>query len=295
MENDLKSAIMLDVRERVMFPPESIKEQWKTEYDKRHDIYLNFKAVTDPDAERWPDAIDSYKKYECFSNEHYSFNEEPILCFHKNGETVRIPADILTNVDTVHNMMEKHYPLKEEDEKVLQAFYRVSYTIGAFCPIWHNPSPGSGAYNDIVWNKLGLSGVFDEHGLVKKDFVTIDERDNVLNLRKRTNIDLFMILPREGNRSACDVMKKLYFSDHFDKDWNLICDVRTIRDKSLNDKNIAIEFVKTVTKLIIQRSYRIIKNCQEDEFSKDESTFLEEIFNEIGIGGECICCKKQLY
>lgn len=131
---DIKEKVLRDLRENVLFNILKDKKTWDKNLEKRREIYINHKKIMKHDAERWPDAIESYKKYKCFNSINYEFKEDEGLIYYKVDENnkIKITADILTNVGAIEKMVFRvigpltFEDLTDEDYKILQAFYRVS-------------------------------------------------------------------------------------------------------------------------------------------------------------------------
>lgn len=159
--------------------------------------------------------------------------------------------------------------LSTDEQKIINAFLKVSYTIGNFCPIWKNGGSGGRGKkksrgNDNIWYKL------DKGGFEKK--IGIESREDPYNnLQKRKVEDLFQILPSDRE----EVLKELFFIDYYE-------------DESLRwkkgyfipqmDKETFVEFVKLTTELIVYRGYRIVNKAKEEELDYDDlNTLLQEI------------------
>lgn len=235
------------------------------------------------DAERWSDAIESYKKYKCFNSVNYEFKEDEGLIYYKVDENnkIKITADILTNVGAIEkivNMIKGH--LTDEDYKILQAFYRVSYTIGNCCPVWKNPSSGREEFNDTIWYKLNKYIVEKR----KQKSNPIKLRDRIKNkdfnkIRERYSEEIFSIF--NSDISWEELISNLYLQDYFNYDWNLL-DEKFIFVKNIEEKDF-LEFVKIITVLIVQRSYRIITGYKGNLLRKQDKEIIEDILNTIGL------------
>ena len=300
---DIEEKVLRDLRENVLFNILKNKKTWDKNLEKRREIYINHKKIMKHDAERWPDAIESYKKYKCFNSINYEFKEDEGLIYYKVDENnkIKITADILTNVGAIEKMVFRvigsltFEDLTDEDYKILQAFYRVSYTIGNCCPVWKNPS--NGIDKDIVWNKLSLSGLYDENEKIREKYNGIDERDFTNNLNERANKDFFIIFPKKDLKPISNIVTKLYFQDYFNYDWQLISPVRNIifkKGEYLSYRKNVFDFIKITTVLIVQRSYRIITDYKGNILRKQDKEIMEDILNTIGLENtKCIYSKKK--
>lgn len=296
---DIKEKVLGDLRENVLFNIQKDKKTWDNNFEKRREIHINHKKIMDHDAERWPDAIETYKKYKCFNSVNYEFKEDEGLIYYKvdKNNKIKITADILTNVRAIEKMAFRFKGhLTYEEYKILQAFYRVSYTMGAFCPVWKNPS--NGIDKDIVWHKLSLSGLYDENEKIRDKYNGIDERDFTNNLNKRANKDFFIIFPKKDLKPISNIVTKLYFQDYFNYDWQLISPVRNIIFKKgdyLSYRKNVFDFIKITTVLIVQRSYRIITDYKGNILRKQDKKIMEDILNTIGLENtKCIYSKKKM-
>lgn len=216
--------MLKDVRVNEIFEFLTMEEMvaWEKAPEVRRSLYMCKKKKMKRDAERWPSAIDSYKRYGCFSfatertPRKYFVDENFYVCYCKeNGETVRLQADLLTNAGMIEEAISK-YELTFEDEKTVNAFYRVAYTIGNFSLIWKNPGGNNGV--DTCWDKLEHSGMY-KYGKLQKQPMGLEKRKNNDNFRVRKKEDLFMILPL--NENPREVIQKLYFQDYYDYYWKL--------------------------------------------------------------------------
>ena len=278
--------VLADVRECELNDLMTEEEQKKWNIlSCRQKIYENHKRELKRDAERWSKAMDSYKKYSCIDFEKlYYISEDNNICFRKNeNEMVRLQADLLTNVDMLCKVNEDE--LIEEEKKIVDCFLKVGYTIGNFCPVWKNPGGYRAA--DTIWNKLFFTGEYEEFKLKDSVITGLRERiDTEFNQRKKEN--MLMILPEE--RNAREVMWKLYFIDFFDKKWNLL---RKPENVYKYDKKEWLEYIEEITKLIIQRGYRIITDNKEDVLEGKDARNIEEIFTKVGITNKQIICSKK--
>lgn len=260
------------------------KEGWD-DYSKRYKRYNHFKIKSKKtDAERWKLAMESYKRYPCFSEDKgFTFEEYIIYNSSIDGEKqkIEIAADLLTNIGAIQEAVEK-VELSEDEKKIVNAFYRVSGTMGNFCPVWYNPGPGRGGIGaDNCWRKLDRGGINQPdkcQGLPERYIPEIEQ-----NHLRRHMENMFMILPKNNNGKwdPKEVMQELYFQDFFDVDWKLI------RDSSVNisklDKEELIKFIKEITVLIVQRSYRICTEYKEDVFEEEDKKIIKKIIKKIGL------------
>lgn len=295
-EKEIVREILHDVRENVLFNTnEASWKIWKNDSQSRMNEYHKYQAIFKSDAERWPDTLNSYKKYECFST--YELSDDNYLIYNKNNKEIRIPADVLNNVDTIINLANQYEEWTSEETNVINAFCLVSYTIGAFCPIWHNPSPGRCAYTDIVWAKLLKSGLYDEYCNIKRDYVGIENRENSKTVRGRKDIDLFMILPSQKGIQPVNIISKLYFQDYFNFKWKPICQIITTKFEKgdyLSERENVFDFIQQITILTVQRSYRIITNYQGNVLREKDKQIIHEALKSIGLDAvECIYSKKK--
>ena len=223
--------IIKDVREDENWLCIPDKNKWKDYPGSRADVYdkeaSNRLKSKNIDAERWPLAMLSYKNYTCFAfsednvvikgKYYYSATDYYIHYVKRNDENIKIQADILTNYETIYKLIDKFPPDTNEEKNIVDAFFRIAYTIGAFCPIWKNPG-GRGAWKDTVWDKLLNSGLVDSEGKISKSCLGLEDRDNKkINNRRKEN--LFLIIPE--NRNPKEVVSSLYFQDYFSSKWEL--------------------------------------------------------------------------
>ena len=59
------------------------------------------------------------------------------------------------------------------------------------------------------------------------------------------------------------------------------------------DKKEWLEYIEEITKLIIQRGYRIITDNKEDVLEGKDARNIEEIFTKVGITNKQIICSKK--
>lgn len=282
------SEMLKDVRESVLFNNnEETLKKWEDAPCSRMNEYLKYKIIFSSDAERWPDAISSYKKYGCFSfskddtpeeGKYYFCQKDRFIHYVKNdkSEEVIILADILTSVESI-DILKEHYKV---DDNVLNAFYKVSYTIGAFCPVWKNPAAGvrkglgnwytGNSGRDCVWIKL-------KTGLRDCEMKGLKERENS-NPRKRREEDLFSVFPDNANKS--DIINRLYFQDYFNNEKELLCDINNIYDVEKDGLN---DFITDLIVLIVKRSYRIITKYQENDLLPCGEEIISEALKKIGL------------
>ena len=170
----------------------------------------------------------------------------------------------------------------------MNAFNRIAYTIGAFCPIWKNPG-GRGAVKDTVWDKLLNSGLVDSEGKINKECIGLEDRKNE-KINNRHKEKLFLIIPE--NKVPQSVISGLFFQDYFSYDWELITKVGNINE--LNCREAVYGYIKIIIVLIVQRSYRIISNYQGNVLREDDKKIIKEALNIIGLDAvECIYSKKK--
>ena len=255
-----------------------------SDYNKRYGIYQNFKkneGKSSPDADHWKRALDSYMSYPCFSgNQNYYWNKDSII-YDDGQHYVKISADILTNPGSVLDWIDLNNGLLNTDEQnIINAFLKVSYTIGNFCPIWKNGGSGGRGKkrsrgNDNIWYKL------DKGGFEKK--IGIESREDPYNnLNRRKVEDLFQILPSDKE----DVIKELFFIDYYENEslrWNKGFFIPQM------DKETFVEFVQLTTELIVYRGYRIVNKIKEEELKFDD---LNNLLQEIGLE-EPVITKKR--
>lgn len=286
-EQQIISEMLKDVRESVLFNNnEEILKKWKAAPCSRMNEYLKYKMIFSSDAERWPDAIGSYKKYGCLSfseddtpeeGKYYFYQKDRFIHYVKNDKSeVIIPADILTSVESI-DILKKHYGYC--NNTLLNAFYKVSYTIGAFCPVWKNPAAGvrKGPNNwytgnsgrDCVWIKLKK--------LSDSKMCGLEKRENECNLQKRGEENLFSIFPEDNYKS--DIIKKLYFLDYFNNGKLLrnIDSIYGVKKEELDD------FIKELIVLIVKRSYRIITKYQENDLRPCDEKIISKALEDIGL------------
>lgn len=295
--------ILRDVREEEKWLQITDMTEWKNNPSSRASVYNN-REKKSIDAERWSLAISSYKKYGCFvfleddadtkgietqGKFYYSTKDCYIHYVNEDGEDIRIPADLLTNYGTIHELIDKYNPETDEEKKLVKAFDRVAYTIGAFCPIWKNPG-GYKAWNDTVWDKLLNSGLVDSEGKVIGSCICLEERDNEDDIRRRRKENLFLIIPKNTNPQS--VVASLYFQDYFSSKWELKCKIGNINE--LRNRDEVYNYIKDIIVLIVQRSYRIITNYQGNILRKNDKDIIKEALNSIGMNNvECIYSKKR--
>ena len=296
--------ILRDVREDEKWLKIQDKNEWDTNPSSRAGVYdkvaNNRLHDSKIDAERWPLAISSYKNYSCFrrfseddvvTREKYYFSTTDYYMHYvkKNGENIRIQADLLTNYGTIHKLIDC-FPTQTDDEKnIVHAFDRIAYTIGAFCPIWKNPG-GRGAVKDTVWDKLLHSGLVDSEGRIKKECIALEDRENGDNLNKRNKENLFLI--SSDNKDPQSVIDSLYFQDYFSCKWELIYKFGSIRE--LRNKDEAYRYIKDIIVLIVQRSYRIITNNPKHNLQEGDQNIIKNVLSSIGLNDvECICSEKK--
>lgn len=261
------------------------RESWENNPKSRCEVYWNRKNYTKIHAERWPLAISAYKKYGCFD---FSENECPgkfyfdandnaqIKYVKKDGTDVVVAADILTEVEAIMVLEDKFKnKFGDDDEIILKAFYRVSYTIGNFCMIWKNPS-GNPKGIDHVWRKL-KKGLLNDKDELNEPGTNLEKR---IVLNSRTEDDLFAIF--NESKSAKEIIDMLYFQDYFDDEWNIKTNYYNLI-KEIEDKEQFINVVKELTILIIQRGYRIVKNYHDNVFGKEQEQELNGLFEEVGL------------
>ena len=290
--------ILKDVRKDKLFSPLTSEEKakWESNPEVRSNLYLREKAIMSIDVERWPLAIESYKKYGCFSfvkdptPGKYFVNDDLFVCYCKgNEDIVRLQADVLTNDSTIKKVIEKH-ELSYDEDNLVKTFYKVAYTIGNFSLIWKNIG-GRGAVMDTCWNKLENSGIYNENGELQELQDGLEERKNIDNFMLRTKENLFMILPEKQDPK--EVIKKLYFQDYFDIDnnWNLRWPNERV---DTLEKEVLLKFIKKLIILIVQRSYRIICNCTDYWLTTKDQSNIKAVLCEIGlVGVNCICSQKM--
>ena len=294
--------ILKDVREDENWLRITNRSEWEKNPGSRASVYdkeaCNRLIHKNIDAERWPLAITSYKKYPCFlfseddvatnGKYFYSTKDYYIHYIKKNGENVKIQADILTNYGTIHKLIDRFQPDTDEENRLVNAFNRIAYTIGAFCPIWKNPG-GRGAVKDTVWDKLLNSGLVDSEGIINKECIGLEDRKNE-EINNRHKEKLFLIIPE--NKVPQSVISGLFFQDYFSYDWELITKVGNINE--LNCREAVYDYIKIIVVLIVQRSYRIISNYQGNVLREDDKKIIKEALNIIGLDAvECIYSKKK--
>ena len=208
---------------------------------------------------------------------YYFYQKDRFIHYVKNDKSeVIIPADILTSVESI-DILKKHYSYC--NNTLLNAFYKVSYTIGAFCPVWKNPAAGvrKGPNNwytgnsgrDCVWIKLKK--------LSDSKMCGLEKRENECNLQKRGEENLFSIFPEDNYKS--DIIKKLYFLDYFNNGELLrnIDSIYGVKKEELDD------FIKELIVLIVKRSYRIITKYQENDLRPCDEKIISKALEDIGL------------
>lgn len=294
--------MLKDVREDEQWLQIKDKVKWENMPGSRADVYakdagnrLNNKNI---DAERWSRAISSYKKYSCFAfsdddvavegKYYYNTKDFYIHYVKRDGKEIKIQADILTNYGTIHKLFDKFRASTDEEKKLMIAFDRIAYTIGAFCPIWKNPG-GRGAVNDTVWDKLLNSGLVDDEGKIIKSCNDLENRDSE-DIRNRHKEKLFLIIPEK--RIPHDVVIGLYFQDYFSYKWELLTKIGNINE--LNSKEEVYSYIKDIIVLIVQRSYRIISNYRGNVLREQDKKIIQNALDSIGLNDvECIYSKKR--
>lgn len=297
---DIKE-IIKDVREDIIFAsltPEAI-DKWKKSPKERHDLYKREKDSS-IDAERYPSTIESYKNYGCFlfmeeekatSGKYFVGKDHYVYYCKEDGDkekAVKLSADLLTNEEQIKEAVRKYKDeLSDKDEKVLEAFYRVAYTIGNFCLTWMNPGGARGS--DICWRKLANNDEFAKKKLEKGESLKIDERENIEStLNERKFEGLFMILPLENSK---EVIKRLYFQDFYDYNWKLRCSTQNVNN--IEEKEELMKFIKELTILIVQRSYRIIYHRTGNRLTTQDQTNIKAVLKEVGLDDvKCIYSPK---
>ena len=290
MHNDFSDTVLKDLREgekNYCIELERIKG-WKNP-NERLKIYCANKRK---DADHYFEAVlQTYENYPVFKGKLSASPGEIIYKVEGNG--IRLTGDLLTNVAAVDDWVEKHqnYLKNEENRKVLNAFYKVSYTKGNFSPIWKNPTFGRG--NDNVWYKLSTIDIDQkekwEEISKRLDTTKENESPEEFNLSCRKSEGLFMIL-QESNPT--EVIKKLFFMDYFDYNWKLRWKKETYVP-GLNEEDFA-EYLRVTTVLLIQRSYRIDTCYKGTLFGDKQKKELRFILEQLGLGeSELIYSKKR--
>lgn len=301
-KRDIKEKMLKDVREDEIFEYLTLKEKdgWENNPEERLDLYLREKKRMGRDAERWPKTLDSYQEYQCFSfaekptpgkyfvvDKYDKYDKSYVRYCKDSGAEVKLSADLLTNEGQIREAVKKAVckdkdGLFEKNVKVLEAFYRVAYTIGNFCLTWKNPGGPKGS--DICWRKLAQNDEFAKKKLEEGKSLNINEREDIAsNLSKRKFEDLFMILPLENPR---EVIKQLYLQDYYNDEWELRWSTQNVND--LKPEKL-LEFIKDITILIVQRSYRIICNCTDKKLTEEDQSYIKVVLKEIGLSEfDCI-------
>ena len=286
--------ILKDVREKEIFKFLTSEEKvvWRKDPEVRRSLYMREKKKMNRDAERWSLAIDSYKRYSCFSfadvcaPKKYFVKDSYVWYCKENGDKVRLQADLLTNAGMIEEAVSKYeFELSSEDKKTVNAFCKVAYTIGNFSLIWKNPGGNNGV--DTCWDKLEHSGMY-KYGKLQKHPKGLEKRKNNHQFNLRHKEDLFMILPL--NENPREVIKKLYFQDFYDYNWKLRWTNQNV--KKLKKESL-LSFIKEITILIVQRSYRIIYNCTDNRLTRKDQSNIKAVLSEIGLNeAECIYSQK---
>lgn len=272
-DNNIKEKILRDVRETDSKYSKKIKfEEGWNDLEKRHSIYANKKFK--PDAERWEDAITSYKCYPVFeccitSRDASGF---PVLAYElENNEQIFLPADLLTNPTPI---IEKYHKVFE-DNKLLNAFLRVSFTAGNFSPVWYNLGNGQGNGNDTIWHKL------NRYILQVDNFVGVQEQDknkhkNLPN--RKSNCQIFDVL-LDSTKDKDKIIEALLFQDFFNDKKDLLQST-TIPDA----REQLAKYIYTTTYCIISRGYRIYaKENPVEQLTDEDIKNIDELCMNIGL------------
>jgi len=128
-----------------------------------------------------------------------------------------------------------------------------------------------------------------KYGELQKQPKGLEKRENNNNLNGRKKEDMFMILPL--NENPREVIQKLYFQDYYDYYWKLRWTNQNVKKL---EKEPLLSFIKEITILIVQRSYRIIYNCTGNRLTQEAQSNIKAVLSEIGLNGaECIYSQKM--
>ena len=236
--------------------------------------------ATDPDAERWEIAFDSYlNNYRFLGDKNgYKKDSDNYLWYYKK---TKITADVLTGPKDFIRIAEKLIngqkaakEKKEELKSSLEMFCSVAYTVGNCCPVMKNPN----ADGDFCWSKL--ASFLNPAKLDKLDGLLVAEWEN--DIRKRNATNMFAVFP--DNLSEREIIDKLMLTDYFDKNYNLI-KKPTLKECEKMEADDLITLLKDVTKLIIKRGIRIYyrNRIGKERFETYAKALIEERKKELGI------------
>lgn len=263
----LKEFVFRDIRSSVAFRIELEKPEnaeGNNNPIKMIGTYQSWKKKNKqiPDAERWSYALDSYERYECFSDRNcYELDRENhiLYCKHSCSDKpyIKITADLLTGPKEIIDCADRLDSMKQNDDlqTALKKFCSVAYTVGNCCPAMFNPLPKAiGIKADTCWLKLQR---FINPG--KEDYKKIQEYKWNDNLRYRgkglnTKDNMFGLFSEQ--LSGKKIIERLMLNDYYDDDYNLIIQ-KTPQEYADDGVDTYISFMKLVTALIIKRGIRI--------------------------------------
>lgn len=257
----LKEFVFRDIRSSVAFRIELEKTENAEDYDNPIEMirtYQNWKKKNKqiPDAERWSYALDSYERYECFSDRNcYELDRENHILYCKpncsNKPYIKITADLLTGPKEIIDCADRLDSMKQNDDlqTALKMFCSVAYTVGNCCPAMFNPFPYVVGGADTCWMKLQR---FIEP---EKEYQPIYEHgwnDNLV-LRgkgKETKDNMFCMFPEE--LSGKEIIDRLLLMDY-----SAYPDLSTPQKCAEKGVEAYIEYLNIITILIIKRGIRI--------------------------------------
>ena len=218
-----------------------------------------------------------------------------------NSEGVVLTADILTSKNVPRNYCFNNISKNQFDEceHYLEAFLSVCYWCGNMMPVVSSYSPGRGDY-------CGL-----DNWKVKLDFILSVFYRNELNKDEQNNYTIFLkgegryqkqkqLWPgwidnqwnanKDNSNNLNEFIKQNYLYDCvYKKDNKFVTKNMVTQNKvdSFDDTNFLKLHTNVIkqwfifnTKLIIQRSYRILSGVQED-FNEEQKKFIQEVFKKV--------------
>jgi hypothetical protein len=224
-----------------------------------------------PDAERRQRAMESYLNYPAIKDK-YSVRGD-FLCY---NESILITADLLTGTKGIISRANK---FKEEESKVLRAFYTVAYTIGNCCPVMKNKGgrTGKAGGGDTCWYKLSK---FIDVNQTYSSITNLPEQEKK-DLRSRGADNMFMIFDKD--MTGIELVENLLFQDYYGKSNGTITLIENRNLNKIETSKDYLEYIEMCTKLIVQRGMRICMGYTEKEFEKDQEEILFDIFRQIGL------------
>lgn len=151
----------------------------------------------------------------------------------------------------------------------IRNFLAVNHTIGNMITAKKNWNPGRcydgvSATNDNIFNKL----------------ITINEYWNNTDSDRISNVEICKAYYDCSSKEIKNFINTFYFQDCFNAD-------NTLKDFVIFDKEICSQWKKAdwnkwlnnITKIIIQRGYRMQKKYKEPEFTSDQQGELQTIFD----------------